>query len=129
MVTQYGMGTSITSRRLPVDDYSVSEHSRRTVDEEQQELTDNAFRRARDLIIANRPLLNAFAECLLAQEVIERGDIEEFVKAHREGRLEGAHDVSEPEVVEGAVVRELEPGAPRLAAAERYDGDTPPAAS
>jgi cell division protease FtsH len=129
MVTQYGMGTSITSRRLPVDDYSVSEASRRTVDEEQQELTDQAFRRARDLILANRPLLNAFAECLLAQEVIERGDIEEFVKAHREGRLQDARDVSEPEVIEGAVVHELEPGAPRLAAAERYDGDTPPAAS
>ena len=129
MVTQYGMGTTITSRRLPVDDYSVSEASRRTVDEEQQELTDQAFRRARDLILANRPLLNAFAECLLSQEVIERDDIENFVKAHHEGRLDGTPDVSEPEVVEGAVVRELEPGAARLAAAERYDGDEPPAAS
>ena len=129
MVTQYGMGTTITSRRLPVDDYSVSEASRRTVDEEQQELTDQALRRARDLILANRPLLNAFAECLLSQEVIERADIEKFVKAHREGQLAGARDVSEPDVVEGAVVRELEPGPARLAAAERYDGDTPPAAS
>ena len=94
MVTQYGMGTTITSRRLPVDDYSVSEASRRIVDEEQQEMTDQAYRRARDLIIANRPLLNAFAECLLTQEVIE-----------------------------GAVIRELEPGAPRLAAAEPFEGD------
>src|SRR5207302_1034404 len=33
MVTDYGMGTSISSRRLPVDDYSVSEASRRIVDE------------------------------------------------------------------------------------------------
>jgi cell division protease FtsH len=124
MVTQYGMGTTITSRRLPVDDYSVSEASRRIVDEEQQEMTDQAYRRARDLIIANRPLLNAFAECLLNQEVIERGDIERFVAEHRAGRLTAVPDADEPEVVEGAVVRELEPGAPRLAAAERFDGDT-----
>ncbi|MBV9213515.1 MAG: AAA family ATPase, partial [Actinobacteria bacterium] len=45
MVTDYGMGTAIASRRVPVDDYSVSEHSRRLVDEEQQELTDHAWRR------------------------------------------------------------------------------------
>jgi cell division protease FtsH len=126
MVTQYGMGTSITSRRLPVDDYSVSEHSRRIVDEEQQEMTDQAFRRARDLIMANRPLLNAFAECLLKQEVIEREDIERFVREHREGRLVAVPDLDEPQVVEGAVVRELEPGVPHLAAAERYEGDTEP---
>ena len=123
MVTQYGMGTSITSRRLPVDDYSVSENSRRIVDEEQQEMTDQAYRRARDLIIANRPLLNAFAEHLLNVEVLERDDIEELVKAHLEGRLTELHEVTDAPVVEGAVVRELEPGVPRLAAAERYDGE------
>src|SRR3712207_2151991 len=121
------MGPSTTSRRLRVDDYSVSEHSRRIVDEEQQELTDQAFRRARDMIMANRPLLNAFAEHLLKQEVLERDDIEKLVQLHREGKLEGAHDVSGPEpvVIEG-VVRELEPGAPRLAAAERFEADPEP---
>jgi cell division protease FtsH len=124
MVTDYGMGTSITSRRLPVDDYSVSEHSRRIVDEEQQELTDQAFRRARDMILANRPLLNAFAEHLLKREVLEREDIEELVKLHHEGRLDDAHDVSGPESDEQAAeVRELEPGALGLAAAERFDAD------
>jgi cell division protease FtsH len=128
MVTDYGMGTSITSRRLPVDDYSVSENSRRIVDEEQQELTDQAFRRARDLIMENRPLLNAFAERLLNQEVLERDDIERLVQAHREGRLTEAHDVSEPEAEDRGVVRELEPGAPRLAAAERFDSDPEPPA-
>jgi cell division protease FtsH len=123
MVTQYGMGTTITSRRLPVDDYSVSEASRRIVDEEQQEMTDQAYRRARDLILANRPLLNAFAECLLTQEVIERADIERFVREHKAGRLTAVPDAPESEVVEGAVVRELEPGVPHLAAAERFDGE------
>src|SRR5437016_4294253 len=85
MVTDYGMGTSISSRRLPVDDYSVSEASRRIVDEEQQELTDLAFRRAQQLIGANRPLLDAFAELLLSNEVLERADIEEIVQAHHAG--------------------------------------------
>ncbi|MDQ3934997.1 MAG: AAA family ATPase [Actinomycetota bacterium] len=126
MVTDYGMGTTITSRRLPVDDYSVSEASRRIVDEEQQELTDQAFRRARDLIIANRPLLNAFAEHLLNQEVLERDDIERLVQEHHEGRLTEAHDVSEPERDGSGVVRELEPGAPRLAASERLDDHPAP---
>ena len=126
MVTDYGMGTSITSRRLPVDDYSVSEHSRRIVDEEQQEMTDRAFRRARDMIMENRPLLNAFAEHLLRQEVLERNDIERLVQLHHEGRLDDAHDVSELESDNTAEVRALEPGAMGLAAAERFDADPDP---
>ena len=42
MVAEYGMGTQISSRRMPADDYSVSDATRRMVDEEQQELTDLA---------------------------------------------------------------------------------------
>jgi cell division protease FtsH len=126
MVTDYGMGTSIESRRLPVDDYSVSEHSRRIVDEEQQELTDLAFRRARDLILANRALLDAFAHRLLTNEVLERDDIEAILKAHEEGRLAprpaGEEDIAERD----GEVRELEPGAPRLAASERFEADPDP---
>src|SRR5204863_9850613 len=87
MVTDYGMGTTISSRRLPVDDYSVSEASRRIVDEEQQELTDMAWRRAQKLILANRRLLDAFANRLLTNEVLERDDIEEIVAEHRAGTL------------------------------------------
>jgi cell division protease FtsH len=133
MVTDYGMGTTISSRRLPVDDYSVSENSRRTVDEEQQELTDEAFRRARDLIVANRPLLNAFAEHLLSQEVLERDDIERLVEEYREGRLSVAVSDEAPAASNGEV-RELEPGAPKIAASERFDGErggppTPPDAA
>src|SRR2546423_1923066 len=75
MVTDDGMGTTISSRRLPVDDYSVSEASRRIVDEEQQDLTDMPWRRADRLIRDNRPLLNAFAERLLTNEVLARDGI------------------------------------------------------
>jgi cell division protease FtsH len=108
MVTDYGMGTSISSRRLPVDDYAVSEASRRIVDEEQQELTDMAWRRADKLIRENRALLDAFAKRLLANEVLERDDIEQLVSEHRDGKLvvPGPSEGSEPV---------------RIAASERLD--------
>jgi cell division protease FtsH len=127
MVTDYGMGTSISSRRLPVDDYAVSEHSRRIVDEEQQELTDEAWRRAERLITDNRPLLEAFAKRLLTNEVLEREDIEEIVAAHRDGTLEtlSAVNGSAPESDNGGVQALPEPGKARLAASERLDPDRP----
>src|SRR5919204_1255383 len=69
MVAEYGMGTGLASRRLPVEDYSVSENTRRLVDEEQQELTDLAHRRAMNMIVENRDLLDEFARTLLENEV------------------------------------------------------------
>jgi cell division protease FtsH len=121
MVTDYGMGTSISSRRLPVDDYSVSEASRRIVDEEQQELTDEAWRRAKKLISENRPLLNAFAERLLTNEVLEREDIEQLVADHRAGTLTPV----ETSVNGTSPSQEPEPGVAQLAASERLDPDAP----
>jgi cell division protease FtsH len=82
MVTEYGMGTSISSRRLPTGDYSVSENTRRLVDEEQQEISDVAYRRAHALIRANRDLLDALANALLEREILERADISAIVGAH-----------------------------------------------
>ena len=49
MVTQYGMGTELMSQ-VPTDDYSMSDHTRRQVDEEQQYLTDLAHRRALKIV-------------------------------------------------------------------------------
>ena len=72
MVTQYGMGTELQSKQLPSDDYSMSDHTRRNVDEEQQYLTDLAHRRALKLVRDNRTLLEAFAFTLLENEVLER---------------------------------------------------------
>src|SRR5215207_7222538 len=82
MVTEYAMGTSVSSRRLPADDYSVSDNTRRIVDEEQQEITDLAFRRAHALIGSNRDLLESLAQGLLEREVLEREDISAIVSAH-----------------------------------------------
>src|SRR4051794_19382723 len=82
MVSEYGMGTQISSRRMPADDYSVSDATRRTIDEEQQELTDLALRRAHRLIEENRPVLEEIAAELLAHEVLERETIEAIMSHH-----------------------------------------------
>ena len=79
MIAEYGMGTALMSRRLPADDYSVSDATRRLVDDEQQHLTDMAWRRALELILTHRPLLDALATTLLEQEVLLRADIERIV--------------------------------------------------
>ena len=50
MVTEYGMGTELASKQLPADDYSMSDHTRRMVDEEQQYLTDLAHRARAELV-------------------------------------------------------------------------------
>ena len=95
MVTEYAMGTTVSSRRLPADDYSVSDNTRRIVDEEQQEITDLAFRRAHALIASNRDLLEALAQGLLDREVLEREDISVIVGAHS-GVLAAAERVDGP---------------------------------
>jgi cell division protease FtsH len=110
MVTQYGMGTELASKQLPADDYSMSDHTRRMVDEEQQYLTDLAHRRAMKLVAENRTLLEAFAFTLLENEVLERDDIERIVGAYK--------GETEPIVVN------LEPGPAEIAAAE---AEQPPA--
>jgi cell division protease FtsH len=109
MVTVYGMGTELASKQLPADDYSMSDHTRRMIDEEQQYLTDLAHRRAAKLVEENRTLLEAFAFTLLEQEVLEREDIERLVAVYKgqTGPLNGT-----PPAV-GA-----EPGPASVAAAE-----------
>jgi cell division protease FtsH len=82
MVAEYGMGTQISSRLIPADDYSVSDSTRRMVDEEQQELTDQAWRRARRLIEDNRDALETIAQELLTNEVLERETIVRIMEAH-----------------------------------------------
>jgi cell division protease FtsH len=109
MVTQYGMGTELMSKQLPADDYSMSDHTRRMVDEEQQYLTDLAHRRAMKLVAENRTLLEAFAFTLLENEVLERGDIERLVGAYT-GRA--APPDGKP------IVKDLEPGPAEIAASE-----------
>jgi cell division protease FtsH len=107
MVTQYGMGTELMSKQLPAEDYSMSDHTRRMIDEEQQYLTDLAHRRAMTMIAENRPLLDTLAHTLLENEVLERDDITRLVAEYR------GEQPAEPVPIE--------PGAAQVAATERLD--------
>jgi cell division protease FtsH len=116
MVTQYGMGTELMSKQVPTDDYSMSDFTRRQVDEEQQYLTDLAHRRALKIVTENRPLLDALAHTLLENEVLEREDIERLVADYRGGGDDGASNGTK------RIVPVPEPGSARVAAAERLEG-------
>jgi cell division protease FtsH len=115
MVTQYGMGTELESKQLPSEDYSMSDATRRMIDEEQQYLTDLAHRRAARLVADNRTLLEAFAFTLLENEVLERDDIERLVATYR--AQEGGNGRPPVREVDESGSRDE----PRVAAAERLD--------
>jgi cell division protease FtsH len=112
MVTQYGMGTELMSKQLPAGDYSMSDHTRRLIDEEQQYLTDLAHRRAMQIVGENRELLEALAHTLLENEVLEREDIERLVAEYRSTPAADIVPRFEP----------LEPGAATVAASRRMEG-------
>lgn len=79
MVTDYGMGKALGSRRLPTDDYSMSDATRLRVDEAQEEIADLAERRAAMIVAERRTLLEKLAVTLLTNEILERPDIERIV--------------------------------------------------
>jgi cell division protease FtsH len=116
MVTEYGMGTELMSKQVPTDDYSMSDFTRRQVDEEQQYLTDLAHRRALKMVNENRPLLDALAHTLLENEVLERDDIERLVADYRGGGDDGADSNGRSRIVP------VEPGKARVAAAKPLEG-------
>jgi cell division protease FtsH len=86
MVYEYAMGTQIRSHQVPGDDYGVSEALRRTRDEEVQAIAEEAYRGAHRLLTDHRDLLDEVAERLLHHESIERDEIQEIMRAHRERR-------------------------------------------
>jgi cell division protease FtsH len=96
MVAEYGMGNSMSSRRLAIDDYAISDNTRRLVDEEQADITDVAYRRAHTLIEGHRGLLDQLAMTLLEHEVIERADIERIVGKKLGAQLRPAEEPAEP---------------------------------
>jgi len=104
MIAEYGMGNSMSSRRLAIEEYQISDNTRRLVDDEQADITDVAYRHAHHLITEHRDKLEAFAQTLLSQEVLEREDIE---------RIMGTAPV--------APLERSEPGQALIAAAEPTD--------
>ena len=84
MVYEYAMGTHIRSHQVPADDFGVSESLRQTRDEEVHAISEESYRGAYQLLLDHRDLLDEIAERLLANEVIEREEIQGIMRAHRE---------------------------------------------
>ncbi|MBV9214394.1 MAG: hypothetical protein JOZ25_12205, partial [Actinobacteria bacterium] len=80
------------------------------------------WRRARTLITDNRPLLDAFAHHLLANEVLEREDIEQLLEQYRAGELGSVEDAEVGGNGSGRA-DQVEPGVAQLAAAERLESE------
>jgi cell division protease FtsH len=79
MIHQWAMGTSVSALMLAEEGGAVSDRTRELRDAEQQHLADEAMRRAVRLLTTHRAHLDALANGLLRNEVLEREDIEEIM--------------------------------------------------
>jgi cell division protease FtsH len=92
MVTQFGMSEKVGP--LAVGDKEqeiflgrefaqrreISERTAQVVDAEVKRLVDEAYARATEILMANRPLLDAIAVALLERETIDREDLDRLAK-------------------------------------------------
>jgi cell division protease FtsH len=76
MIEEYGMGSQMIVGGNGSGTATLSEETLSKRDREQQALIDEAQWAARCLILDNRDLLDALAESLLANEVLDRQDVE-----------------------------------------------------
>jgi cell division protease FtsH len=97
MVGEFGMGVAIDAEgappiALPTGDYALSDRTRRDVDLAAMNLAREAYRRARDLLAANRQCLDHLAANALERETLTREDLDEIFAAHdlRESPSSGA---------------------------------------
>ncbi len=74
MVNEYAMGTAVTSLRAHDD--GAAEATRSVRDREVRELADQALRAAQAIVDGHRQELDALAQTLLENEVLERADID-----------------------------------------------------
>jgi cell division protease FtsH len=77
MVHEYAMGTGSGALRAIAD--GAAEATRRVRDAEVRELADEAFRNALSIVDSHRVQLDALASTLLANEVLERRDIDRIM--------------------------------------------------
>src|SRR2546421_444679 len=81
MVHDYGMGSALSARKIGIEGDELSDMTRRIRDQEENELADEAQRMARDLLMRHRDKLDELAESLLANEVLERAEIDRIMGA------------------------------------------------
>ena len=77
MVHEYAMGTGSSSLRAI--DEGAAESTRRIRDAEVRELADEAYRAAQSILDRHRVQLDELAATLLANEVLERPDIDRIM--------------------------------------------------
>jgi cell division protease FtsH len=80
MVFEWGMGKSTTSQQMRADNYALSEQTKQLRDEEQREITDQAYAEALRLIATHRHYLDLLANALLEEETLERDQIDVLLK-------------------------------------------------
>ena len=75
MVFEFGMSDVATSRTMRADNYALSEETKRTRDQEQARLTDEAYDEALRLLSKHRAALDRLASALLERETLGREDV------------------------------------------------------
>jgi len=88
MITDEGMGKSLRNRvfKTSVDDWlgltnkTYSEKTAEAIDKEVSSLTEEATKRAEDVLEANKELLDRMADELMARETLEAEEVEEILK-------------------------------------------------
>jgi cell division protease FtsH len=96
MIEDYGMGSQLIARADGSSSELLSEVTRSKRDQEQQALIDEAQWEARCLIVDHRELLDKLAAALLANEAIDRHEIEKIMSAGVEAAVEPAGAVEAP---------------------------------
>jgi cell division protease FtsH len=86
MVTDYAMGTAVGVTRAGDAQSGVSDQTLRIRDEEREHLLHEARRHADRLLLGHREKLDALADELLANEVLERAAIDRIMGTGEESR-------------------------------------------
>lgn len=91
MITEEGMGVSLRDRAFTENEAglaydrmsngkSYSEKTAESIDKEVGDLLEEATKRAREVLKANRPALDALAKELLSEETLDEEQVEELLK-------------------------------------------------
>jgi cell division protease FtsH len=114
MIEDYGMGSQLIARDDVSSSALLSEATRAKRDQEQQALIDEAQWEARCLISDNRRLLDLFASSLLANEALDREEIERIM----------AGEINEADIAKAKEEKQQAEKPVELRLAERTDADT-----
>jgi cell division protease FtsH len=110
MIEEYGMGSQLIARGDGSSSETLSEATRGKRDGEQQALIDEAQREARCLVTDHRELLDKLAAALLANESLDRREIERIMGSEtKSDPAPAAVAESTPESSNGSERRPSEP--------------------